>query len=139
MKEENRHYRNDLVAASADGAEFDVFIRQSLDFAEDFSLGLVFRAPDGKRVTLIRFNGQHEQSPRLFGSHHHFSYHIHKATAENLNAGRLEKHPGEVTDRYGSFDEAIAEFMTTADIQGWEKYFPRAVPMPLFKQNGETQ
>ncbi len=111
----------------------------SLDFAEDFSLGLVFRAPDGKRVTLVRFNGQHEQSPRLFGSHPHFSYHIHKASAENLNGGRLEKHSAEVTERYASFDEAVAEFMTTVNIQGWEKHFPQAVPLPLFRQNGEKQ
>jgi hypothetical protein len=139
MKEENRHRRNDLVVASADGAEFDVFIRQSLDFAEDFSLGLVYHAPDGKRITLVRFNGQHEQSPELFGSQPHFSYHIHKATADNLSSGRLEKHPGEVTERYASFDEAISEFMTTTNIHGWEKYFPQAVPLPLFRQNGETQ
>lgn len=137
MKEENRHRRNDLLAASDDGAEFDVFIRQSLDFAEDFSIGLVFRASDGKRITLVRFNGQHEQSPQLFNSNPHFSYHIHKATAENLNAGRLEKHPATVTDRYASLDEAIAEFMTTTNIQGWQKHFPNAVPMPLFRQNGE--
>ncbi|MBI3524525.1 MAG: hypothetical protein HY066_08345 [Betaproteobacteria bacterium] len=139
MKEENRHRRNDLVAVSGDGAEFDAFIRQSLDFAEDFSLGLIYRAPDGKRVTLVRFNGQHEQSPKLFGGHPHFSYHIHRATAENLNAGRLEKHPAAITGRYASFDEAIAEFMTMTNIQSWERHFPNAVPLPLFRQNGETQ
>ena len=140
MKEENRHRRNDLVVASGDGAEFDVFIRQSVDFGEDFSLGLVYRAPDGKRVTLVRFNGQHEQSSQLFGSHPHFSYHIHKATAENLNAGRLEKHPAAVTDNYASFEEAIGEFLVAMNIQGWERYFPQAAPpMPLFRQNGEAQ
>jgi len=137
MKEENRHRRNDLVVISDDGVEFDVFIRQSLDFAEDFSIGLVCHAPDGKRITLVRYNGQHEQSPELFGSHPHFSYHIHQATGDNLAAGRFEKHPGEVTDRYASLDEAIAEFMTTTNIQGWGRHFPQSVPMPLFRQNGE--
>ena len=37
-------------------------MRQSLEFAEDFSLGLVYLSEDGKRMTMIRYNGQHDQS-----------------------------------------------------------------------------
>jgi hypothetical protein len=36
-----------------------------LEFDEDFSLGLVYLSPDGKRMTLIRYNGQHDQSKRI--------------------------------------------------------------------------
>lgn len=138
-REMKRHRRNDLVVVSDNGMNFDAFIRQSLDFVEDFSIGLVCHALDGKRITLVRYNGQHEQSPELFGSHPHFSYHIHRATAGNLAAGRFEKHPGEVTNRYASLDEAIGDFMTTTNIQGWEKHFPQSMPLPLFRQNGERQ
>jgi hypothetical protein len=64
FKEENRHRRKDMRLQSANGEQriFDVFIRQSLEFAEDFSLGLVYLSPEGKRMTLVRFNGQHDQS-----------------------------------------------------------------------------
>ncbi len=135
MKEENRHRRNDMVVINSEGDEFDVFIRQSLDFAEDFSVGLVYRSKDGKRITLVRYNGQHEQSDKPFSDNPHFSYHIHRATADNLNNGRFEKHPASITETYGSFDEAIREFMKAICINDWQKYFPCAVDLPLF-QNG---
>jgi hypothetical protein len=54
MKEENRHRRNDMKLRGPEGEQFEVFIRQSLEFPEDFSIGLVFFAPEGKRVTLGR-------------------------------------------------------------------------------------
>jgi hypothetical protein len=135
MKEENRHRRNDMVVINSEGDEFDVFIRQSLDFDEDFSVGLVYRSKDGKRITLVRYNGQHEQSDKPFSDNPHFSYHIHRATADNLNTGRFEKHPASITETYGSFDEAIGEFMKAARINDWQKYFPDAVSLSLF-QNG---
>lgn len=54
-----------------------------MEFAEDFSLGLVYLL-DGKRMTLVRYNGQHEQTTDLVDIQSlHFQYHIHKATAEN--------------------------------------------------------
>lgn len=138
MKEENRHRRNDMVVVSSEGGEFDVFIRQSLDFAEDFSVGLVYRTDDGKRITLVRYNGQHEQSDKPFTDNPHFSYHVHRATADNLNNGRFEKHPATITETYASFDEAIGEFMTGTSIKDWQKHFPNAVEMPLF-QDGEER
>ena len=137
MKEENRHRRNDMVVVSNDGDEFDVFIRQSLDFTEDFSVGLVYRSKDGKRITLLRYNGQHEQSDRPFSDNPHFSYHVHRATADNLNNGRFEKHPASITETYGSFDEAIGEFMKAACINDWQKHFPSAVELPLFQNGGD--
>lgn len=136
MKEENRHRRNDLTVVSAEGEDFDVFIRQSLEFAEDFSLGLVYRTEDGRRILLVRYNGQHEQSPQGFAGHPHYAYHIHRATAENLDNGRYEKHPASITEAYASFDETIGAFMQDTGIQGWDKYFPNSATLPLFQSNG---
>lgn len=62
MKEEFRHRRNDMKLGSGGGEQFEVFMRQSLEFQEDFSIGLVFLSPEGKSILLIRFNGQHDQA-----------------------------------------------------------------------------
>lgn len=137
MKEENRHRRNDMTVVSSSNEAFDVFIRQSMEFSEDFSVGLVYCAPDGKRVTLVRFNGQHEQTSAPFSDNPHFNYHIHRATPENLNNGRHEKHPASITDTYASLDEAIAEFMATTKIEGWQKHFPNSVQLSLIQQREE--
>ena len=42
FKEENRHRRKDMELTGVDGGDFIVFIRQSLEFPEDFSVGLAY-------------------------------------------------------------------------------------------------
>ncbi len=134
MKEENRHRRNDMVVVSDAGEAFEVFIRQSLEFDEDFSVGLVYLSPEGRRIVLIRFNGQHEQTnDAIEAAKPHFNYHIHKVTADDLNEGRMEKHPAAVSTAYASLSEALGEFFTAIGLDGFERYFPEAVPLPLFK------
>ena len=89
FKGENRHHLKDIRVQSTDGNEqfFDVFIRQSLEFSENLSLGLMYLSPEGKRVTLVRFSGQHEQSSDpLDQQRTHFQYHTHIATEVNLVA-----------------------------------------------------
>lgn len=137
FKEENRHRRKDMRLRDAGDRtrEFNVFIRQSLEFAEDFSIGLIYSSPEGKRITLIRYNGQHEQSNDPFSAvAPHFQYHIHKATPDNLNNGRFEKHPARITDSYGSFEEAIREFLFAVGLSDGDiaKYFPGLGALPLF-------
>jgi hypothetical protein len=111
FKEQNRHRSKnmELVSAADPERRFSVFFRQSLEFPEDFSCGLDFDGPDGKRVTLVRYNGQHEQSDNpLHRDNPHFRYHINRATPENLNQGRLEKHPATIQSSYASFEQAVA-------------------------------
>ncbi len=63
----------------------------------------------------------------------HFQYHVHKATPDNLNNGRLEKHPASVTD-YGSFEEATSKFLAVIGLTNDDiaKYFPSMGTLPLF-------
>lgn len=143
FKEENRHRRKDMRLQSTDGEHrtFDVFIRQSLEFAEDFSLGLMYLSPEGKRMTLVRFNGQHDQSNNpLDLQKTHFQYHIHTATADNLNDGRYDKHPAEPATRYASFEEATIEFLATVQLaqEDIAKHFPGCEDLPLFRDQGGT-
>ena len=55
----------DLRSHGQDDGTFAVFIRQNLQFAENFSIGLRYRAdlPLGA-ITLLRYNGPHGESSR---------------------------------------------------------------------------
>lgn len=141
FKEENRHRRKDmrLHAADDEARQFNVFIRQSLEFSEDFSLGLIYLSAEGKRITLIRYNGQHEQSNNpLQQADPHFQYHIHKATPDNLNNGRYEKHPASSIDSYASFEEATSKFLVAIGLTDDDiaKYFPSMGSLLLFDDRG---
>lgn len=144
FKEEYRHRRKDfrLHAVNDPRLLFIVFMRQSLEFAEDFSLGLVYLSEDGKKMTLIRYNGQHDQSNDPYDlAKPHFQYHIHKATPENLIDGRYDKHPATATRLYASFTEATQEFLTAIGLrqQDVDKHFPEVNAMPLFRHLGEPK
>ncbi len=107
-----------------------------MEFDEDFSLGLVYLSPDGKRMTLIRYNGQHDQSNDPYDlMKPHFQYHVHQATAENLNNGRYDKHPASATRLYASFAEATREFLAAIGGRAEDiaKYFPGMDSLPLFR------
>lgn len=141
FKEENRHRRRDMRLQDMEVGKrmFSVFIRQSLEFAEDFSLGLVYLSQDGKRMTMIRYNGQHDQSNDPYDlAKPHFQYHIHKATAENLNNGRYAKHPANATRDYASFEEATTEFLQAIGLRADDisTHFPDMDSLPLFRNKG---
>jgi hypothetical protein len=142
FREENRHRRKDMCLESLrdPGETFDVFIRQSLEFPEDFSVGLIYRMPDGKRLTLVRYNGQHDQAnDPLDLAKPHFQYHIHTATAENLNNEQHHKHPAEITPHYASFEEAIGMFLTRISLEVAEatEHFPHLQQLSFFQTQGD--
>lgn len=140
-KQQNRHLKKDMTLHSLNGEEFMVFIRQSLEFSEDFSLGLVLRSPEGKRITLVRYNGQHEQSNYPIElAKPHFQYHIHKVTVDNIKNGRYEKHPAEPTPRYASFEEATVAFLVDIGLNKADviKHFPGFEDLPLFRSGGTS-
>jgi len=123
MKEERGHRRSGMTLRSKDNQfEFRVFMRQSLAFEEDFSVGLDYIPRDeAGSLCLFRCNGKH-------GGHqahpHHLSYHIHTVKAEDVNAGiRLERHI-EITAEYASFFDAIGHFIALIAVEGAEKYYP---------------
>jgi hypothetical protein len=144
FKEENRHRRKDMRLQDIRDEKrvFSVFIRQSLEFAEDFSLGLVYLSEDGKRMTVIRYNGQHDQSNDPYDqAKTHFQYHIHKATAENLNNGRYDKHPASASLDYASFVEATTAFLQAIGLRAGDisAHFPGIESLPLFRSLGTLQ
>lgn len=131
MRTEMGSHRNEAVLESEDGRHrFRVFIRQSADFAENFSIGLEYQPrEDSGAIILLRCNGPH-------GPHklwpHHAQYHIHKAKTENLLEGARAEAFAEVTPAYASFEEALRYFGEICHIADWSLHYPSLQQM-LFK------
>lgn len=131
MRTEMGSHRNEAVLESEDGRHrFRVFIRQSADFAENFSIGLEYQPrEDSGAIILLRCNGPH--GPHKLWQHH-AQYHVHKAKAENLLEGARAEAFAEVTPAYASFEEALRYFGEICHIADWSLHYPSLQQM-LFK------
>ena len=127
-KPENAHHRCNLVlhAMSQPQEKFAVFIRQSMKYIEDFSIGLRYHTNDRKipSITLVRYNGPHGEYS-LHSDGHYAKPHIHRITEEELKDGCFqpsEKHR-EITDRYQTFDQALLTFFSDLKVLNYQSYF----------------
>ena len=109
----------DLEAESDPSQKFSVFIRQNMTFMENYSIGLRYHSgiPVLGAMTILRYNGPHGETTRAPDGH--FAQpHIHRITANELTSGSY--HPQErdrdPTDRYSSFEQALAAFIEDAGI-----------------------
>src|SRR5436190_1097893 len=109
MRIDGKMKRNDMGLKSKDGKHiFRAFLRQSDDFPENFSLGLMYQpGEEPGSFQLLRCNGQHG-GERVHP--HHAVFHIHRSKAEDINAGILEPREIEQAASYASFREALAHF-----------------------------
>ncbi len=136
-KDENGSRRCSLTLESV-GAEkerFSVFIRQNIQFIENYSVGLCYQTKnkDLGSVTLIRYNGPHGESSRDEDGHYD-KPHIHHITAEELQSGSLQpqvRHR-EITDRYSTFENALVVFFKDVGVTNWAEYFPELSQGTLF-------
>ena len=80
----NRHRRNNIYLVSENGKyEYKFYLRQSEDFLEDFSVGLIWTNPAN-------------------------DYHIHTITLDDFKDKRYQKPSGRVlTSAFSSFEQAI--------------------------------
>jgi len=127
LKLENQHYRGGFELESIDGLrKYSVFIRKHKVFFENFSIGLVYNSDEGK-IHLLRFNGNHgENIINRTNKLHHFTYHIHKMTAESINAGNLtDPDFVEITKEYASYEQAFDYFCKYINIIDYEKHFSK--------------
>lgn len=115
MRLEGKMKRNDMTLQSAEGRHsFRVFLRQSDEFPENFSIGLIY-APGEEpgSFQLIRYNGQHG-GERVHP--HHAVFHIHRSKADDINAGILEPRHIEQSTAYASFRQALAHFCAITEL-----------------------
>ena len=136
-REENRHLRCDLelTATEDSSTTFTVFIRQSTEFIENFSIGLLYSSdnPILGTVTLVRYNGPHGEISREPDGHY-AKPHIYRITASELESGNVrpqERHR-EVTVRYSTFEQGLAIFFNDTCVVNFEDYFPNILQGNLF-------
>jgi hypothetical protein len=123
MRLDGKMKRNDMTLKSADGKHsFRVFMRQSDDFPENFSVGLVYQPNEEPgSFQLVRCNGQHG-GERVHP--HHAVFHVHRSRADDINAGVLEPRQIQTTADYASFQEALATFLRTIHLENPNQHFP---------------
>jgi len=115
MKTDGKHLRDDMELESLDGEHiYRVFMRQSLEFSENFSIGLDYVPRDERKsFCLIRYNGMHGSN----SSHqHHLRFHIHRCRAKDVNAGLRDASHVEVTEKYAAFRDALSHFIREVKI-----------------------
>jgi hypothetical protein len=108
--------------------EFTIFLRQNVDFSENFSMGLTYSPRDGRdAIILLRCNGKHGDFNGKFDPEHpHWDFHIHRATEEAINAGFTPEKFAEKTTEFASFEEAIQVFVkkVNLNLKDAQKHFP---------------
>ena len=134
MRVEGKMKRNDMTLKSVDGKHsFRVFMRQSDEFMENFSLGLMYvPGEEPGSFQLIRCNGQHG-GERVHP--HHAVFHIHRSKADDINAGILEPRHIEQSTAYASFREALAHFCAIIRLENSDDYFPGLSQTRLFPED----
>ena len=136
-REEGRHRRCDLELETvpASNTKFQVFIRQSSEFIENFSIGLSYLFYGGipDQIVLARYNGPHgEVSNHPDG--HYAKPHIHRITAAEMSSGstRPKARDREITNKYSIFGEALAVFFEDIGVRNHAAYFPELIQPRLF-------
>ena len=131
MRLDGKMKRNDMTLKSTDGKHlFRAFLRQSDEFPENFSVGLMYQ-PNEEPVSfqLIRCNGQHG-GERVHP--HHAVFHVHRCKADDLTAGILEPRHIEQTTAYASFREALSHFCRMIQLERPDDHFPGITQIRLF-------
>lgn len=135
QKAGSRRCSLDLESIDEDDVSFSVFIRQNIQFIENYSIGLLYKTRNRnlKAITLVRYNGPHGASSR--GEDGHYAMpHIHNMTAEEMRSGSLwpQEKSREITEKYNSFESALRAFFDDAGLANWQKYFPELRQGELF-------
>ena len=133
MTSSNRSKRNTVYLSSENGKyEYKLFMRQSEEFMEDFSVGLIWTNPaqyidvTKNSIFLIRCQGPHDgKAPQ--GTDIHHDYHIHRITLDDIRERRYQKPSGRMsTDEFSSFEQAVFYLINTFEV----KNIDRVVELP---------
>jgi hypothetical protein len=125
-KADRGHLRNDLRLKSAGGLhEFRVFLRRNEDLPDNSSIGLVYLPKDGSgELTLLRCNGPHGGFNDSFDpAHPHWSYHVHRARAEMIEAGHRPEKSASPNQAFASCEAALHFFSKAANITDAVSHF----------------
>lgn len=124
----NRSLRNKVSLISENGKyTYDLFLRQSEEFMEDFSVGLIWTNSAkyidiNKPIILVRFQGPHDSGKPL-GEDLHHDYHIHETTVEDIQSRRYRSPRNKMISKdFSSFPSALFYCLHYCGIIGLEEY-----------------
>ena len=103
IEKRGRQKQRNYVLESENGEQYSIYLRQNMDDERDFSCGLALIFKSGKRFTLVRYNGSSHIHGKI-----RYKCHIHRATAEALQAGKKIDSYAEETKRYRTLNGALA-------------------------------
>ena len=96
----------------ADG-RFQVYLRQNLEDASDFSCGIAYLPRGAPPLTLARYNGpSHEHGDIAYRPH------IHRASENAIAAGRKAESDATESDRFESLEGAMACLIADFNVGG---------------------
>lgn len=125
---ENRHYKNKLDLLSTDDRyAFKMFMRQSDEFIEDFSVGLIWTNPQehinvNKSIVMLRCQGPHDGKQAVgFDLHHDF--HTHEISLSDIQDKRFLKPSNRtINNNFRSFEQALMFFVEKCAIINIEDF-----------------
>lgn len=127
LKQDNQHMKANIDLEDKNKNKFRLFIRQSSEFLEDFSIGLLLLKPNAfdENAILVRFQGPHDTlfNPRL-GNDLHCVFHSHILSEDDIRNKRFI-HPSKKDERseYESFEEAFEFALKYCNIIGVDRFF----------------
>lgn len=126
-------------SATADGASFEIYIRQNLLVPDAFSCGLTYFHHSGEKVTLMRCNGgYHPHGNPLEGVDTiGVCCHVHIATQRYMEAGRRPEHYAEATDLFSDVNGALITLMEKCNISGLSVKKANAAQQSLFSHSDD--
>lgn len=99
--------------AGDDASRFEIYQRQNESDDNDFSCGIAFIPPGGRRLTLGRYNG-----PSHIHGSINYRPHVHRATAAAIAAGKKPESEADQTNRFTSLDGAFRCLIEDFRLQG---------------------
>ena len=119
-RKEGKHLRKDFRVQSHDEKyEFVLFTRQSTVIHNGFSAGLRWCSKTGEDVILVRCNGaDHPHVNALERDAFDSQFHIHRATAKYISAGKRSEGRADPTNRFRTLSGALHEIVRIGNISG---------------------
>jgi hypothetical protein len=112
------HRELDRDFKGADGASFQLIVRQNVATPEDFSVILAYSMPKvHRRFRLRRHNGPSHRHPNKIEGNLVTGPHIHIATQRYQEAGFKEDAYAEATNRYSDLVGAIDHMLEVANFE----------------------
>lgn len=108
----------EIIAKSDKNIRFELFTRQNMEMAEDFSCGIRWLAPGGEDMILVRYNGSSHPHPnKIERNRLEFANHIHRTTERYIEIGKPDGF-AEITDRYTTMNGAFNCLLRDCNVEG---------------------